>query len=176
MIMGRSNKNNSFVYYCRRLSNQIDVISIWGAGILLLVNVGDIIMGVFMRYIFHSAPVWTEELARFTLIWMVMLAANSALYRGEHMTINIMLKYIPNRINRVLNGVRIVVFLGVIGFMSVMGFKYAFKVYMFTTMGLGITKTIPMLSLPVGMTLLLIQYLLMQLTSDKNEANLLSQD
>jgi TRAP-type C4-dicarboxylate transport system permease small subunit len=167
--MDTSKDISGFSQVCDRVSFRIERLSTWAAGALFLVNVADICMSVFARYLFSFSPVWTEELARYTVIWMVMLAANAALRRGEHMAIDILLKYFPFKFNVFLVWVRRAIFIGSIGFMTWMGYKYAIKVSPFTTMGLGITKTIPMLAIPVGMTLLFIQYLLLQFIPDKRE-------
>ena len=40
-----------------------------------MINVGDILLGVLFRYIFKSSVIWTEEVARFSLVWLVLLGA-----------------------------------------------------------------------------------------------------
>lgn len=155
--------------FCDRLSLIIARLSMWIAGALFLVNVGDILMGVVSRYIFKSSPVWTEELARYTLVWMVMMAANPALRLGEHMEIDLLLKYFPGWANTGFKWIRRTVFISITGFMTYWGVIYALKVSKFTTMGLGISKTIPMAAVPVGFALLLIQYILMQFIPSHRE-------
>jgi len=136
--------------------------SICTAALLFCVNVGDIVTGVFARYFFAASPVWTEELARYCLIWMVMLAANPALKRSEHMAIDMVVRRLPGWGQTLSRWTTHVVFLGITLFMTWYGYFYAIKMSRFTTMGLGISKTIPLMAIPVGMALLFVQYLLMQ--------------
>jgi TRAP-type C4-dicarboxylate transport system permease small subunit len=158
-----------FPAFCERLSLWIARVSAVCAGVLFVVNVGDILMGVFARYVFRSSPIWTEELARYTLVWMVMMAANPALRYGEHMQIDLLLKYFPARLNAILRWVRRGAFVFVIAFMTYWGILYTEKIANFTTMGLGISKSIPMAAVPVGMGLLLLQYILMQFVPGTRE-------
>ena len=147
--------------WAERSSFLLEMGSIWAAGLFFILNLGDILMGVFSRYFFLSSPIWTEELARYSLVWMVMLAANPALRRGEHMGIDLLVQYFPARIQTALRWTIRALFLGITGFMAVLGWRYAWSVSNFTTMGLGIPKTVPLLAVPVGMGLLCVQYLLM---------------
>lgn len=148
-----------------RLSSGLDRICIILAAALFVLNVGDIIMGVVMRYFFSSSPVWTEELARYSLIWMVMMAAAPALKRSEHMTIEMVVERFPAPARAASRWATHAVFLGITGFMAYIGYFYAMRMEKFTTMGLGISKSIPLMAIPAGMALLFIQYLLIQLAS-----------
>lgn len=154
---------------CDRLSFHLARLSTGCAGALFFINVGDMLMGVGARYVFHGSPVWTEELARYTLIWMVMIAANPALRYGEHMTIDLALKKFPVRLQAALKWFRRLIFIAITGFMAYIGWAYTVKISHFTTMGLGISKSIPMAAVPVGFGLLLIQYVLMQFIPARSE-------
>ena len=57
------------------LTRFLERTSAWLAGALLVINVGDILLGVLFRYIFKSSVIWTEEVARFSLVWLVLLGA-----------------------------------------------------------------------------------------------------
>ena len=144
-----------------RASCLLEAGSILVAGLFFVLNLGDILMGVFSRYLFLSSPIWTEELARYSLVWMVMLAANPALKRGEHMGIDLLVQYFPFWMQTGLRWLIRALFLGITGFMTIIGWRYAWSVSNFTTMGLGIPKTLPMLAVPVGMGLLCLQQVLM---------------
>lgn len=165
--MPATHKGSGFSRVCALLSRWLDMFSIGAAALLFCVNVGDIIMGVFARYFFSSSPVWTEELARYSLIWMVMMAANPALKRSEHMKIDMLVKRFPDLGQIMCRWTGHFVFLGITLFMTCYGYQYALKMSRFTTMGLGISKTVPLMAVPVGMALLFIQYLLMQFSPAK---------
>ena len=61
-----------------------------GVGAALLFAVVAINMvGVFFRFVINDPIGWTEEIMRYLVIWATFLAASAALFRGEHMTINV---------------------------------------------------------------------------------------
>ncbi len=60
------------------LSGWLDSIALKGAVLAILVMVGAAIWQVVARYIFFAPPVWTEELARYSMVWAGMLGASSA--------------------------------------------------------------------------------------------------
>lgn len=124
------------------------------AGTLLAVNVTVILFGVFSRYIAGGAPIWTDELSRFLIIATVMLAAGAVWAEGGHMRIGLLEKRLPARFARLLNlyqwGLTLLLALGG----SWVSYRYAMSVSMFTTSGLGISRTVPLLTLPIGFLLL----------------------
>ncbi|HPJ47404.1 MAG TPA: TRAP transporter small permease subunit [Synergistales bacterium] len=65
-----------------RWITRLETLSAWTACFMLAVNVGDILLGVFCRYVLKSSLIWTEEVARFSLVWIVMLGALGAAVRG----------------------------------------------------------------------------------------------
>ncbi len=160
---------SGFASFCDGLSLTLARVSVWCAGALLVVNVTDMLFGVISRYLFQSSPVWTEELARYTLVWMVMVAANPALRYGDHMKIDMLLRIFPDPVNVALKWIRRVAFVFITGFMTYWGVIYSLKIAKFTTMGLGISKAFPMAAIPVGMGLLMIQYILMQCVPKTSE-------
>lgn len=140
----------------------IEILSTWAAALCLAVNIGVVLFGIVSRYGFSASPIWVDELARYALIWAVMLAGAAALRRGEHMQIDIVIDALPSGIARVVDFARRIVIVAVLGFMTVMGVYYAQKIWGMSTLALNIPRTIPTASIPVGMGLMLIQYLLLQ--------------
>lgn len=152
-----------FATFCAKASDVLERLCLLGAGALLLVNLADVMLGVFGRY--WRPPMWTTDLAKITLVWMVMLAAAPALKRGEHMAIGIVVDRLPARGRAAALWLRRVVFFCVLGAMLVLGVKYAYKLRMLTIMTLGIKKAVPLAAVPVGMGLMLVEYALGQFTT-----------
>ena len=140
---------------CGRLSRMLASISVWLGGFLLLLNVGDVIMGVTLRYFGGAAPIWTEELARFSMVWMVLIGAAAAFYNGDQMSIDFVVMKLPPRgkaFCRVLSvAVRFVVLAVLIWF----GARNVIGSWKMKTMALGVPKSIPLMAVPIGMGLLL---------------------
>lgn len=146
--------------FCQKASDILERLCLIGAGALLVINLMDVMLGVFGR--FYRPPMWTTDLAKITLVWMVMLAAAPALKRGEHMVIRIIVDRLPETPQKVVAIMRRIVFGGILLFMVVYGYNYAYKLRLFTIMTLGVKKSIPLMSVPVGMGLMFIQYVLQQ--------------
>jgi len=145
---------------CQAVSNILERLCLLGAGALLVVNLATVMLGVFSR--FFRPPIWTTDLAKITLVWMVMLAAAPALKQGEHMAITILVNRLPVRSQRIVCWLRTIAFMGILILMVWLGANYAYKMRLFTIMTLGITKSLPLMAIPVGMGLMLVEYTLQQ--------------
>ena len=53
------------------------------------------ILGVFFRYIMQSPFMWTEEVARYLLVWLGFTAINIALRQNRHIKVEIIAKLVP---------------------------------------------------------------------------------
>ncbi|MFN2362676.1 MAG: TRAP transporter small permease [Halarsenatibacteraceae bacterium] len=165
----KSNKNNGLVAFCYQASNLLEKFSLGLAGLIFMVTVSNVIFAVFTRYLLETSYIWTDELARYTLIYFVMIASNAALKNGDHMTINIAHKYFPDLLNTIFKWLRRVICITVYFFLTIKGFEIAWNAWNTTTLGLNIPRAIPLLSIPIGMLLMLIQYLLMQILAETTD-------
>lgn len=152
-------------------ARRVERVSTWAAGLCLTLNVGVIVFAVVARYGFDVSPIWTEELARYALIWSVLLAGAAALRRGEHMQIRIVVDRLPPAFAAVVQAVRRLVVLGVLVFMTVMGAYYAQKVSGMTTLAMNVSRSVPTASIPAGMGLMLLQYVLVLMAGSANRGN-----
>lgn len=60
--------------------------------LLMTTSVVSIFGQVIFRYIFNNALVWSEEVARFSLIWMTLLGSSVAVRKWQHLFIDSILK------------------------------------------------------------------------------------
>lgn len=63
-----------------RISAHLNKIALWGAVVAVAIMVGASMWQVIARYIFSSPPIWTEELARYAMVWAGMLGASCAFH------------------------------------------------------------------------------------------------
>lgn len=129
-------------------------------GVIFSVNIINIVMNVFTRYVMSFSFIWTDELARYLLVCMVLLAAAPTHYSDEHMKIDVIAGLLPPEVRRVTEIVKAVVIVSLGLFLVYRGFLYADGMWRFTSMGLRVPMAIPLYSVPVGMLLFVIQYLL----------------
>lgn len=54
-------------------ANAINVVLLWSAGLLTIAMVLLIVLQIIGRYVLAEAPAWTEEAARFAMVWAGLL-------------------------------------------------------------------------------------------------------
>lgn len=126
------------------------------AGFLITSNLVILIYGVAARYIGGRSPIWMDELSRFLIIGTVLLAAGMVWVRNDHMRINILENRLPKKWACALKIYQWLLTIIISATFVWFSWRYAFSVSNFTTMGLGISRTWPMLSMPIGFFILLL--------------------
>jgi TRAP-type C4-dicarboxylate transport system permease small subunit len=114
-----------------------------------------VLLGVFTRYVLNDALPWTEELARYILIWLSWLGGGIAMRRGSHIAVDLFIDKLSPRVRSVIKflGRNLVLLFLVI--CIVYGLDLARRVGMQSTIALGISMQIPYASVPVGAALML---------------------
>ena len=73
-----------------------------------------VLIQVFMRYVFHSSPMWTEELARYCSIWSVLILGSVSIYEKGHVALDFFVLLLPKgwqKVFSVIDGIIVVIFL-----------------------------------------------------------------
>lgn len=76
-----------------------------------------VVAGTFWRYALNNPLLWTEEAARYLMIWVVLIGASVAMRRREHVRINVVVKMLPQFVQpavRLASNVLIALFLYVL--------------------------------------------------------------
>lgn len=120
-----------------------------------------VLVGVFFRYVLLQPLGWTEELARYLMIWTASLAISVGVYHGEHIGLTFIPDQIKSRAGSILLGFLInflvFIFLGVMIFFSLNLVKDAkFQI----AQSLPISMVIPSLAIPVSMGIAFLQLLI----------------
>lgn len=126
---------------------------------------------VFCRYILNSSLFWSEELARYMLVWLSFIGATVAYYRHLHPgvdTITSRLSTSNRRITRLLVYL-ITLSLGVV--MVISGSQFAWFVRMQVTPALSLPKWIVLAIIPAAGVLFTIYALLFFLKTLKEESS-----
>ena len=138
----------------RRISKFIALFSGIISCIFLVINIADIITGVIARQ-YSASVTWTEELARISLVWCVMLGASAAFYEGDNMTVDFMLKLFPERIKKFCGILSFMIEAIVLAVLIYYGYLNVMGGWTMKTMALHIPRAIPLMSVPAGMSLFL---------------------
>lgn len=121
---------------------------------LVVLLLGLILLQVLTRYVFEASIPWTEEAARVTLLWTVMLGASVAMDRREHYAITIISDLLQPPMDRV-----VLIFGNAIGLLFLAVFAYFGVIFAETGLrtsyvSLGIPRGWMYIALPVGAALM----------------------
>lgn len=103
-----------------------------------------ILLQVFGRYFASYVDLsieWTEESARFAQVWLILLGSGIAMRERMHVSVDILLKYLPQAVQRVM-----IVITSVIA----LGFLYIAFTNSFRLIKIGAMQTSPALSMPMS--------------------------
>lgn len=90
-------------------------------GALFAVIVALTVAQVGFRYLLGSPLIWSEELSKLLLVWMVFLGAAAVAFDGKHLDVDVVFKALPpiaRRAVRWLNLAVAVVFLAAMGWFA----------------------------------------------------------
>ena len=96
-----------------------------GACAMLVVAATLGMFQIVTRFVLEQPAEWTEVLIRFSLIWMVFLAIPSAFRQGAMVSVDVLYRWSPPRIRRVLDHVVALAALALIGVIIWWGWDYA---------------------------------------------------
>lgn len=122
--------------------------------LMLVLLVGVVAIGVLDRFLLGLGLAWTEELARFILVWLSMLAAVYAMKSEAHFRIRVLISQVGALYARAVSFVCIALCLITAWF----GAQLALKFHIQTSPALGLPMSVVYASVPVaflGMALFL---------------------
>ena len=96
-----------------------------GACAMLVIAASLGMFQIVTRFVLEQPAEWTEVLIRFSLIWMVFLAIPSAFRQGAMVSVDVLYRWSPPRVRRVLDYVVAVAALALIGVIVWGGWDYA---------------------------------------------------
>ena len=122
-----------------------------GACAMLAVAAALGMFQILMRFVFEQPAEWTEVLIRFSLIWMVFLGVPAAFRQGAMVSVDVLYRWSPPRLRRVLDGVVALAALTLIAIIVWWGWDYAVRGRVQTMAGLeSLSMFWAYVALPVG--------------------------
>ncbi len=121
--------------------------SLAGLGLTMVVVVAA---QVFCRYVLNHSLFWSEELARYLLVWLTFLGATVAYHRRAHPSIDILAARVGPRGGRVLAIAGYLAALLFFGVLTVYGLQFAHFVRAQISPALQLPKWVVMLALPLS--------------------------
>ena len=106
---------------------------------------------ILMRFVLEQPAEWTEVLIRFSLIWMVFLAIPAAFRQGAMVSVDVLYRWSPPKVRRVLDWVVALAALALIGIIIWWGWDYAQRGGVQSMAGLeSVSMFWAYLAMPVG--------------------------
>lgn len=139
-----------------RASEKIVQITLVGmVGVMTVI----IIIQVFMRYIFLYSLSWSEEVARYLMIWVSFLGASLALKYGFHIGVEFVINRFPEKVR---NWVNLIAKIGILIFLiyfTIGGFLVSWAVRDQDSPALLFSMAYAYLAAPLGGVFMIIQLL-----------------
>ena len=140
----------------QRISDLINRIT---EGILVIVLSGMavvVFLQVIFRYVLNFPLFWTEEFARYCLVWSSLLGSAVAVKRGQHIAVTIFMERLPPVLRR---GSTIMALISVAAILTIIlwgGIQLVAITRTQISPALRIPMSVPYLAVPVGAALMLL--------------------
>ncbi|MBD8005975.1 TRAP transporter small permease [Bacillus norwichensis] len=107
---------------------------------------------VFARYVMNFSIGWSEELARYLLIWIAWIAASYAVTQSAHIRVEIIKDRFSRRIKQMIELVVLIIWFGFAAFLAIEGTNFILQVQATNQVSpsLGVDMWIVYLAVPVG--------------------------
>mgnify|MGYP000206369329 FL=1 len=128
----------------RHINTQVER-SLFVLGVLMI---GVVAAQVFFRYVLNHSLFWSEELARYILVWLTFLGATAAYRRGAHPRIDLFAARLGSRGARALRVGAHLVAMAFCGVLVIYGAQFAYFVRLQISPALQIPKWTVLLVLP----------------------------
>ena len=118
-----------------------------------------VFLQVLFRYVFHLPLFWTEETARYCLVWASMLGAGYALRHGQHIAVTIIVDRLPVVLHRATMRLAQIAVLGIIVVILWGGIELVSITRNQISPALRIPMSYPYLAMPIGALFMLVHQL-----------------
>jgi TRAP-type C4-dicarboxylate transport system permease small subunit len=130
----------------------------WTSGLALYVACAMLLLAaclamfqIITRFVLEIPAEWTEVMIRFSLIWMVFLGIPMAFRQGAMVSVDVLYRWSPPRMRRVLDWVVCLAAMGLILIITWWGWDYAVRGRVQTMSGLeSVSMFWAYLAMPVG--------------------------
>lgn len=153
----KTDQSNKAIASLDVLASAIERVSLFVSVVFGGSMVVIVIAGVIARYAMRNPFAWTEEASRFLMIWMVLLGMSVVTRNRENLCVEFLVIKLPVFLQRIIKFINEVLVMGFLYILVVEGFKMAVNAKVQMVPSLGITMYYPLLCIPVGGMLTMIQ-------------------
>jgi len=109
--------------FMKSYTTATDTLAILGTVIVL--TAGG--LQVWFRYMTESSLIWSEELMRYTMLWLVMICGGRAYAAGQFLGMRGLVNILPQRITRTIDRISGSIMVGFLGVIAYYGALFAWK-------------------------------------------------
>jgi len=157
-VSGPGNRRSPFLSYIDRLSELSGYIS----AVLILASMLIVCYGVFLRYVLGASTVWQLELSTYFLMFAAFVGGAYGLRHGDHVNLSLIVDRLPEKAQLYMKLVASVLGFVFIAIVAVIAYNLWWQTAQAgRTSGTAwnVPLTYPYLIVPLGMTLIALQYL-----------------
>ena len=130
-----------------------------------------VFLQVLFRYVLHLPLFWTEEFARYCLVWASLLGAGIALKRHQHIAVTFFLERFPRKLSGALSILANISVILILGVMTWGGFQLVLITKAQISPALRIPMAVPYLALPIGSAVMLFHVICFLMHRPKGSAD-----
>jgi len=138
--------------FFRLLSRFVELLVILIAGIIVAIVTTE----VTLRYLFSHSLVFTEELSRYLMVWIVFLGSALAIRDGSHIRIQILVNRLGPRMQQIVQLAAYALIIAFLVFITVEGLKILPRQLQQMCITIDISLFYFYLAIPVGSILMII--------------------
>lgn len=105
---------------------------------------------VFFRFVLHSPLTWSEESARYMMVWVTFMGAGLAMKRRRHIGITFVVDRLPARMRLAVNTLAELIIIVFMGTVTWQGLSLMFQLRSQVSPAMGFPMIIPYLAIPLG--------------------------
>jgi TRAP-type C4-dicarboxylate transport system permease small subunit len=122
----------------------------------LLAVVIVVVLGaqVFCRFVLNQSLIWSEEVATWSMIWVVFMGSAALMRRWEHVHVPMFVNLLPRRLRLPILLLGRIAALVCVGMLAVYGLQVFEGRFHFVSQTTGLSTRWIKLSLPIGMALM----------------------
>lgn len=139
-----------FLGFIRKL-NDVSVV------ILFVAMTVTVIIQVFFRYVMQSPLRWTEEAARYLMVWLVLLGSGVAMRNKAHLQVDVLTSALPEKLKLFFNVIVSFLIMAFLAIMTFYGFNVVVKTMLQTSPAMRVPMSLIYAAFPVGGILMILE-------------------
>ena len=116
-----------------------------------------VLLQVFFRFVIYVPFPWSEELARYLMIWMGMLGSFLAMRRGRHIGVTVIVERLPLHLQGIITFFIRIVLIAFLCIIAKEGLSLALFNAAQNSPAMEVPMVFPYLAIPVGAALMIVQ-------------------